>query len=221
MLLPALLCILGALLVFAGVLQAAFLSASWLGINFLLLGAAQVLNAPGLFGKRPDGTLPPWSWIAFLPLHLYTLLIWHLARLGDREPAYHVVNEHLVIGRRLLPGELPGRFDNYIDLTAEFQEPAAIRKLPGYRCLPVLDTRFPPPGKLRALIDSLPPGRTYVHCAQGHGRTGCAAAALLLKQGTAHTADEAVKLLQTARPSLRLSRGQWARLRAFAGEAAN
>jgi hypothetical protein len=51
----------------------------------------------------------------------------------------------MTIGRRLLAQECGGGFANYVDLTAEFSEPSAIRKAPGYFSFPILDGAAPRP----------------------------------------------------------------------------
>lgn len=196
------------LLAFAGVEQGWGWLVAWLGLNFIALGIAHSLRARSLFGKRHDGTLPLWSWFVFLPLHLFTLTTWHLIRLVSREPAYNVVDESLVIGRRLLPSELPGKFDNYVDLAAEFAEPRKVRQLPGYLSFPMLDGSTATPGDLHAAVCRLRPGRTYVHCAQGHGRTATFAIAFLIASGKERNVDEALQILQAVRPGLRINRQQ-------------
>lgn len=50
----------------------------------------------------------------------------------------------------------------------------------------------------------------YIHCAQGHGRTGLIAAAVLVANGHAKTAEEAVAMLERARPRLSLGKSQLA-----------
>ena len=40
----------------------------WPGANFLVLGIAHGIGAHRVFGKRPNGTLPLWSWLALLHL---------------------------------------------------------------------------------------------------------------------------------------------------------
>ena len=197
--------------------------AIWLGVDFLILAIAYQCRAHAVFGKRPDGTLPLWSWILFLPHLVYTQLVWHLIRLLSKEPACNEISETLVVGRRLLNKELPGGLFNYVDLTAEFQEPALIRKLPGYRSFPLLDAGAPEPQALQRIIASLKPGKTFVHCAQGHGRTGLFALATLVAARAVASPDEGLRRLQTARPGIRLNGEQrrcvdeFARLLALAG----
>ena len=200
---------LGLLLVTVGLFERGWLLlAVWLGCNFLALGIAHACGIHRIFGKRPDGVLPAWSWLIYLPLFLYTGAVWHVARLISREPALNTVTKDLVVGRRLLSGELNEEFANYIDLTAEFAEPTAIRRSAGYLPFPILDGSAPDPKALREFLDRLRPGKTFVHCAQGHGRTGLFAVAFLLKSGTAPTAGECLVRLQSVRSGIHLNKDQ-------------
>ena len=182
--------------------------ALWLGCDFLILGIAHGRGAHGVFGKRVDGTLPLWSWLLFFPLFIYTRAVWHLIRLFSREPARSKVTQQLVVGRRLLASELDGEFDNFVDLTAEFSEPSIIRDSPSYRSFPILDGAAPTPEALYAAVASLRPGRTFIHCAQGHGRTGLFALAVLLSSGVARSVEDGLRMLSAVRPAIRLSREQ-------------
>jgi protein-tyrosine phosphatase len=195
-----------------------FVLAIWLGVNFLALGIAHGTGAHRVFGKRPDGSLSPWGRLLFLPLLALTGTVWHLARLLTREPAYNAVTENVVVGRRLLSSELPREFDNYVDLTAEFAEPSAIRHRSGYVSFPILDGGAPRPGALRESIDRLRPGTTFIHCAQGHGRTGLFALAVLLTSGAARNIEDGLQMLQVARPAIRLNGDQRRCIEQFAAE---
>jgi len=131
--------------------------------------------------------------VDILPLLLYASAVWHIARLFSRESAHHMVTNDLVVGRRLLPGELDGEFANYVDLTAEFAEPLAIRRSAAYLCFPILDGAAPEPSALREVVSRLRPGKTFIHCAQGHGRTGFFALGVMLKSGVTRTVSECVE----------------------------
>ncbi|MBI4659424.1 MAG: phosphatase [Verrucomicrobia bacterium] len=185
-----------------------FSIAVWLGCDFLVLGVAHGRGSHRVFGKRADGTLPLWGWLLFFPLLIYTTLVWHLIRLFSREAARSSVTEQLVVGRRLLAFELAGDFDNFIDLTAEFSEPSSIRCSPCYRSFPILDGAAPTPEALHAAVTALRPGRTFIHCAQGHGRTGLFALAVLLSSGVARSVEDGLRMLSAVRPGIRLSREQ-------------
>lgn len=189
----------------------------WIGVDFAAFGYAHHSANPHIFGKAQSGRLSAIRTAAFLPLLLYTWGVWHLIRLLSREPACNSVTEDIEIGRRLITRELKRDYCNYVDLTAEFPEPgAAVR--PGYISLPVLDAATPSRDALRAAIAALRPGLTFIHCAQGHGRTGLFAAALLMHRGLAKNADDAVSLIQKARPAVRLNKKQMDFLRSLETE---
>ena len=61
---------------------------------------------------------------------------------------------------------------------------------------------------LRSVVESSVEGRAFVHCAQGHGRTGLFALALLLRRGSVQTIEDGVGLLRRLRPAVRLNREQ-------------
>jgi hypothetical protein len=180
----------------------------WLGCDFLILGIAHGRGSHRVFGKKGDGTLPLWSWLVFFPFLIYTMVVWHFIRVFSREPTHNVVTEQLSVGRRLLASELEGEFDNVVDLAAEFPEPCSIRRSPSYWSFPILDGGAPTPEALRSAIAALRPGRTFVHCAQGHGRTGLFALAVLLTSGVARNVEDGLRVLSAARPGISLSREQ-------------
>lgn len=177
----------------------------WFGLCFIAVGMAYAKNLPLIYGKRPDGTLPLWSWILFLPLHLYAGLIWHVLRLFSREPVFAMVTDGVLVGRRVLSHELPDTVRTVIDLTAEFREPSGIVSGREYRSFPILDASTPDEGALRAFIGSLPTTPVFIHCAQGHGRTGLFTLAYLVSRGICSSLNEAKALLATARPRLQLN----------------
>jgi hypothetical protein len=204
-------------LIVIGVRQGGWwLLALWPAVNFALLGIGHAAGLHGIYGKRAEGVLPFWSWIVFLPLHLMTYAVWRLVCAFSSRPAYQVVVPDLTIGRRLLAHEMPAAFDNYVDLTAEFSEPREVRRLPGYSLVPILDGGAIEPAILRLAIDALRPGTTFIHCAQGVGRTGLFSAALLIRRGVASSPEDALDRLRSARPGIQLNNRQQACLNDFA-----
>jgi len=197
-----------ALLAFGLIRSSSFWLLAWFGADFIAVGCALLARWPRVFGKRPDGTLPWWSRLLFAPFLLYTRFVWRLLRLVYPEPPFNQVTDQLVVARRLLPHEVEGHFANYIDLTAEFSEPKALRTLPGYFSFPILDASAPTPEALHQALSQLRPGRTLIHCAQGHGRTGLFALAYLLKTGQAQTIEAGLAMLKKARPGIRLNSTQ-------------
>jgi len=185
-----------------------FLPLLWLGLSFAALGMAYLLRSPSLLGKCPDGSIAWWSWLALLPLHAFIHSVWHITRLLNHERPTDIITEQLTVGRRLLGAEVPPDIQLVIDLTSEFPEPSSVRETRQYRGFPILDGSVPDVRELRAFVATLPDVPTYVHCAQGHGRTGLFSIAYLVERGTCATADEALTLLTTARAEIALNHEQ-------------
>jgi protein-tyrosine phosphatase len=93
-------------------------------------------------------------------------------------------------------------------LTAEFPEPAGVREDRQYRSFPMLDASVPDDRLLRSFIAQLPDVPTYVHCAQGHGRTGLFSIAYLVSRDICATSGEALALLTATRPGIALNSEQ-------------
>ena len=180
----------------------------WAGVSFGLVALGYAGIGPRVFGKSSSGRISLAWKLLNLPYLAMTWLVWHVGRLLSREEAFNAIDANLVIGRRLLASEAPDGFDHYVDLTAEFEEPEPIRIRPGYRCLPILDATVPAVEELREAVESSVNGRVFVHCAQGHGRTGLFAVALLLRRGRVQTVEEGIGLLRSLRPAVRLNRVQ-------------
>jgi Tyrosine phosphatase family len=192
--------------------------AIWLALDFFVVGVAEYSGWHRIFGKRAEGSLPAWSWIVFGPFLVYTHAIWHLLRIVQREAAWHEVTAGITIGRRLQSGESPGNFENWIDLTAEFSEPRPWRGSPGYLSLAILDGSALEPRQLLSALQQLRPGSVFIHCAQGHGRTGLVCAALLLYRRVVSTPDEAIAQMKAIRPGVRLNNSQRRALDQFAAQ---
>jgi protein-tyrosine phosphatase len=190
----------------------------WFSLSCFLLAGGYAGLGPRIFGKRPDGSIPIWSRLLHLPFMLYSETVWHLVRILSRENPTDDVSKDLVLGRRLRASELPSGISNYVDLTAETEDPAAIRKSEAYLAFPILDAGVPDRHALKKTVSSLRPGRTFVHCAQGHGRTGLFALALLAHRGQITSYDEGLAKLTAVRPGLALNAKQEAFVRKYIGE---
>jgi len=180
----------------------------WAAISFGCVALGYAGIGARVFRKRADGRIPWPIKIVLLPYLFYTWIVWHLYRLVSREEAYNRIDDDLVVGRRLLTSEVPDGFDHYVDLTAEFEDPAPIRSKDSYRSFPILDASVPSFTELESAAESAKNGRTYIHCAQGHGRTGLFALALLVQRGRISSVKEGVDLLQRLRPAINLNREQ-------------
>jgi hypothetical protein len=181
---------------------------AWLGANFLVTAIGHAGLGPLIYGKDCRGRLRWWGRIAHLPFLLATWGVWHARRLVAQESPYDEITDELVAGRRLLPHERPDSIRNWVDLTAEFEEPRQITNDTNYVCVPTLDGGVPRLEDLMAALGHLEPGRTYVHCAQGYGRTALFALAFLAARGMAADFGKGMRILRERRPGVSLSARQ-------------
>jgi protein-tyrosine phosphatase len=183
---------------------------AWPGVSFGLVGLAYLGLGPGVFGKRASGGLARWSTLLLFPYLLLTWLTWHLVRRMSREDCFNEVAPGIFVGRRPLPGELPREVTLLVDLTAEFPEHHQVRAGREYVAAPMLDAGIASEAAFHQLVQHIAhwPGGVYIHCAQGHGRTGTVAAAVLVAKGLHATPEAAIEAMQRVRPRLKLSRSQ-------------
>ena len=184
-----------------------YLLLAWPAISFGVIGLAYLFVGPRVFGKRSDGSMAFASVVILLPYLLYLWVVWHIVRLISREPAYDTLADDVLIGRRLLSSEFPVGTQTVVDLTSEFPEPLALRSVSNYIAAPMLDAASLPAQSLVDLACQIATAETpvYIHCAQGHGRTGLIAALVLLARGDADTPDEAIEMIQSTRPLVGLN----------------
>ena len=176
------------------------------------LAAAYGVLGPRVFGKR-NGTLPPWSYAVFGAFLAVNHLLFHAVRWFGREEAHHEIVPGLHLGRRLTAAEAKRgpSFAAVLDLTSEFGEPAPLRSVDAYRCIPLLDATPPTVGQIHegvALIaDHVEKGPVYVHCAMGHGRSATFVVAYLVKHHE-KSLDTAAAHCRAVRPGVKLHDGQ-------------
>jgi protein-tyrosine phosphatase len=187
----------------------------WFSFSCFALAAGYAGLGPRIFGKRSDGRFPVWSRIIHFPFMLYTETVWQLRRIFSRENPFDQILDNLIIGRRPRAGEIPAGISNCVDLTAEMEDPREIRESSNYVSMPILDTGVPPADTLRLALTRLAPGTTFVHCAQGHGRAGLFALALLAERGRIQCFDEGMSIVKSVRPGVVFSKAQERFIRDF------
>lgn len=182
----------------------------WPAVSFLIVGIGYVANKPSVFAKSEKGRLAIRSYLLLAPYLFYVWLLWQFLRVMTREAPYHWVTDQIVTSRRLLGPEMPEGIDWVLDLTSEFNEPAAIRERQGYRCLPTLDGRTPSCDATLKIVEEISRsgGTILIHCAQGHGRTATLTTILLVHAGAAIDFDDALAQIQRVRPEAKPNRDQ-------------
>ncbi len=180
----------------------------WGAVSFGVVSLAYLHLGPGVYGKGPDGVMQPVNIMILLPYLIFLWGVWHLLRLIKKEPPYSRLSEDLYIGRRLLPGELPDEIEVVVDLTCEFCEPKSIRSK-NYFSFQILDGFAPKIEQINEWIHQIKDidGKIYIHCAEGHGRTGLFTALYLMRKEN-KTVDEVIEFIQSKRPLVRLSSKQ-------------
>lgn len=186
-----------------------FLILYWPATSFGIVAAGYLYFGARVFGKLPSGQMAVANRILLLPFLVGTWTVWYLLRVFQRERPYHQITETIIAGRRLFSSELPEGIIHIIDLTCEFSEPVMVRSR-SYFSYPILDGLIPKRELMLKWIEQVAnlSGKVYIHCAEGHGRTGMFTAILLVKTGRFRTSAEAVSFVQSKRPHVRLSRRQ-------------
>jgi protein-tyrosine phosphatase len=179
----------------------------WPAVSLALVSAAYLGVGPAIYGKR-NGRLPLGSRVLFAPtLAGQYASLWYYRR---HSTAWDRVVPGLLIGRTLTAPEATALLDHgvtaVLDLTAEFSEHAALRRL-AYRNIPLLDLTAPTMHQLHAAVDfirgHIAAGHVvYVHCKVGYSRTATAVGAYLIASGQCTSLDEALALLRAARPGI-------------------
>jgi protein-tyrosine phosphatase len=187
-----------------------FLLFLWPAVSFATVAVGYLHSGPAVFGKRQDGKLAPQNVVVLFPYLAYLWSLWYVIRVVQREPAVNQLSEGLLIGRRLLSSELPQDIETVVDLTCEFNEPRELRSK-SYLLCPILDGFVPAMEQLVAWVQAIDAAREpiFIHCAEGHGCTGLVAAALVVARGQATTAMEALQIVQSKRPLVRLGKRQF------------
>jgi protein-tyrosine phosphatase len=172
-----------------------------------------LLRAPRALGKRADGSIAWWGWLAWAPLFGYMRLLHELARSLTREPVANQVAPGVWVGRRPRAHELPAGVGIVVDLCADLPEAPGVTAGRTYLSIPALDSTAPRPAQIAAAVETMlaTPGAAFIHCAFGHGRSATVAAALLVRRGDA-TLDDVEAKMRAIRPRIGLNAVQRAAL---------
>lgn len=178
----------------------------WPAAVWAAVAIVYLAHAPRAFGKRSDGTLAWWAWLAWAPMFGYMRLLHELARSLTNEPVASEVAPAVWVGRRPAAHELPEGVGIVVDLCAEFAKAPGVADGRAYLALPTLDATSPTPAEIVRAVDTMlvTKGAAFIHCAFGHGRSATVAAALLVRRGDA-TLDDVERKMRACRPRIGLN----------------
>lgn len=189
---------------------------AWTALGFAIIALAYFTERPALLGKRPDGSIAPWTLVCGMPVMLLNHGVHWLIRPRDEPPCDEVAPGIHVGGLPTLQ-TLPTDIATIVDLTSEFIAQPQVRCLPGYLSYPMLDDGFVGPDELEAIVRELDarPGPVLIHCGSGHGRSSTLAAALGIVRGHFASPEDAEIQMRRVRPRIgykavqRERLGQW------------
>lgn len=189
----------------------------WVSLSFYYVGLCYFGMIPGFFKK--NGKIPIVIKLINAPYFILTLVTWHVYKKCMKENSTDDINDSLCIGRRQLPGEFNlEKIDYYLDLTSEFDEPQSYRNSEKYLNFPILDADVPDYKSLNELISKIKGSKVFIHCAQGHGRTGLVAILFLIANNSVDSVEEGLNLLKSKRPKLDVNSEQLRFLNKYLGE---
>lgn len=157
--------------------------------------------------RKSEGRIPMSTRIVLAP---YLIGQWfYLHYYARRTEAWNEITPELWMGRTLSNREGRNAVERgvsaVIDLTCEFSENSAFRKLP-YLNLQVLDLTAPALEDIQKAVGFISEhahtGKVYVHCKLGYSRSAVIIAAYLLVSAKAQTAEEAIKLIRKSRTNV-------------------
>lgn len=195
----------------------------YVSISSGMLGIAYAGLGGKVIPKSQSGKLNTAFYLIFGAYFLMNEVFFWIYRMTSPELAFKPVSPNLYFGRRLTKSEaaegIALGWQSVLDLAVEFSEIAPLRKLPGYRSLPLLDSTAPSADQINDAVvwlkQATSSGPVYVHCVSGHGRTTCIVAAYLVATGAVRDTDAAITKLQELRPSIRLSSAQLKAMRNY------
>jgi hypothetical protein len=178
----------------------------WPAASLLILAGAYFGLGPSVYRKE-NGRLPLSSRLILRPCLLGQQL--SLLYYKRKCRPWDEVAPGLWIGRQLgdraAAEAMREGVTAVLDLTAEFSEARPFLSV-AYRNVPILDLTAPTPEQLQETTEFIrthaAAGTVYVHCKIGYSRSAAVVGAYLIASGKAKTAEAAVALMRSVRPSL-------------------
>lgn len=191
-----------------------------MGYSAVLNGVIAVLfkseRAMFIIGKdKTTGRIPLWSYLAYFPFHIPTLVYTHVHTWAGKT----LYSKYVPVATEVQPGwwvggchghELDKDWGGVIDLTVEFPE-SCIDRTKSYLSAPTWDgVPLDPAGLEKAAtfgVEARKNGDVMVHCAHGRGRSTTVMCACLVKAGLFENWKDAFeKGIKPQRPVCKLNK---------------
>ncbi len=176
--------------------SALFLFLLWPSLALAIVASGYLGAGPGVFQKRPDGTVSFASLWLLAPYRLGAVVnrYWWTRKLVPSV----LICRGVHLGRFPKRSELPA-YAAVIDLTSEMTRPLGCEN--DWHAFPTLDLIPVPPGNLEKAAEAIEHARSkgpvLVCCALGFQRSAAAVAVWLLRCGHANTATCAIGLIES------------------------
>ena len=175
----------------------------WPAVALLLVTLGYLGFGASIFQKNTKGEISPSATILLLPYRLFAWGTYHYFAKRCRQPS--IVNEHMILGGRPL---YPLQADAVLDMTCEWPRNSFSKGLV-YRSQPQIDLLPLSAEDIEKAIHTMDElsqqGTVYIHCKLGYSRSATIAAAWLVHSGAAENIEDAINLIERARPQVVLN----------------
>ncbi|WP_133468691.1 diacylglycerol kinase family protein [Paraglaciecola marina] len=191
----------------------------WISVSLLAVTFAYLLEQPGIFRKKHDGSIPLYIRWLFIPFLIGVQFYNTWARKRDAVPPIQKIEGNLYLACRLFPSDVDElrryKVSSVLDVTAEFSGLGWVLADEEWQYLniPVLDHQSPTDAQLSHAINWIDIQRAVdsgvvIHCALGRGRSVFVMAAYLLSKHPDWSVEQALKKIQGVRQTANLNKRQ-------------
>ncbi|HGN1704966.1 TPA: phosphatase PAP2/dual specificity phosphatase family protein [Providencia rettgeri] len=175
----------------------------WPAVALFFITIGYLGAGASVFQKTPDGYISPSAAILLLPYRLIAWGTYHYFAKHCAQP--DVVNEHIVLGGRPL---YPLQTQAVLDMTCEWPRNSYSEGLK-YCSQPQIDLLPLSAEDIEQSVHTMDKlaqsGSVYIHCKLGYSRSATVAVAWLVHHQDAKNIDDAVMLVEQARPQVVLN----------------
>lgn len=175
----------------------------WPAIALFFITLGYLGAGASVFQKTPEGNISPSAAILLLPYRLIAWGTYHYFAKHCAQPS--IVNKHIVLGGRPLYAL---QTQAVLDMTCEWPRNSYSKELK-YCSQPQIDLLPLSAEDIEKSVHTMDTlvkhGAVYIHCKLGYSRSATVAVAWLVHHGDAKNIEEAVALVEHARPQVILN----------------